>query len=191
MNLFNDRPLDLDDIHDDASDLFLTATLYFGRTSAPVIIRGLRAHGARIEGAGLPEVGTEIVLRRGKLEALGIVVWAADLRAGLSFRWPVSVPPWGQRNGSSQQASIDRFMRELRHSQLDDLGPAIAVEKSASLAALLEDLTRLRVELGQMGDKLARDIIVVATHPEVQFIDEAMQRIEKITRAVARLGTDG
>jgi hypothetical protein len=171
-------------------DDLLIATLYFSRESAPVRVRSLRSFSARIIGFGLPDVGAEIILRRGKLEAEGMVVWAANDQAGLSFRCPVSVSSWAPGKGSSQQRWIDRFVFGINHSQHDLLDRHVAVEMPNTLSTVVEDLMRLRLELGDLADKLAQDIILVATHPEVQLLDQAMQRIERIKDAVIGLGID-
>ena len=52
------------------------------------------------------------------------------------------------------------------------------------MPAVVAGLERLQAELGQLADKLAQDVILVATHPEVQFLDEAAQRIGKIVQAI-------
>ena len=47
--------------------------------------------GARLEGAGLPPVGKDVVLLCGDVEAFGMIVWAAGGRRGLHFDEPISV----------------------------------------------------------------------------------------------------
>jgi hypothetical protein len=173
----------------EAGDLVI-ATLYFSRKNTAVRVSCLRSFSARVLGSGLPEVGTDIVLRRGRLEAQGTVVWSANDQAGLSFQCPVSVSSWAPSKSSSQQRSIDRFVFGFNHSQHDLQGPHVAVEKPSNLSAVVEDLMRLRLDLGDLADKLAQDIILVATHPEVQFLDQAMQRIERIKDAMIRLGIE-
>lgn len=45
--------------------------------------------GARVEGRGLPEVGRDIVLKCGGVEAFGSVAWSASGRCGLHFEEPI------------------------------------------------------------------------------------------------------
>lgn len=49
-------------------------------------------HGARLEGAGLPPVGRDIVLVCGSIEAFGQIVWAAGERRGMNFDQPITLP---------------------------------------------------------------------------------------------------
>lgn len=46
--------------------------------------------GARLEGADLPAIGKGVILRCGKLDTFGTVVWAVDGRCGVAFDEPIS-----------------------------------------------------------------------------------------------------
>jgi hypothetical protein len=48
--------------------------------------------GARLEGAGLPPVGKDVVLLCGDVEAFGTIVWTAGERCGLHFDEPIRIP---------------------------------------------------------------------------------------------------
>src|ERR1041384_3590128 len=48
--------------------------------------------GARLEGAGLPPVGKDVVLLCGAVEAFGTIVWAAGERCGMQFDEPITIP---------------------------------------------------------------------------------------------------
>ena len=175
-----------EDRRDERTHLFVIGTLYFGRSSAPVRVRNLSATGALIEGTSLPHVGTEIILRRGDLKASGIAVWVASGRAGLSFKSPVAVSSWLPTKEPSRQRHIDRFVFGLKHAGLAaNVAHALPIEGAGlSMPAVVAGLERLQAELGQLADKLAQDVVLVATHPEVQFLDEAAQRIGKIVQAI-------
>lgn len=54
----------------------------------------------------------------------------------------------------------------------------------SSFSSARAELRSLQSGLIELGDKLALDIILVATHPEVQFLDEAVQRIGKIVQTI-------
>ncbi len=43
-----------------------------------------------MEGASLPLVGTDVILRCGAIDVFGTVVWATDERCGVHFDEPVS-----------------------------------------------------------------------------------------------------
>ena len=46
--------------------------------------------GARLEGAGLPAVGKDVVLKCGAIDRLGTIVWAVGERCGVLFDEPIS-----------------------------------------------------------------------------------------------------
>ena len=48
------------------------------------------------------------------------------------------------------------------------------------------ELMTLRTELAELGNSLIGDVVLVATHPEIQALDIAVQRID---RMIGRLGT--
>ncbi len=162
--------------------LFVVATLYFGQASTPVRVRNLSKTGALIEGADLPPVGTEIILRRASLEAAGTAVWSEAGRAGLAFRWPVAVSAWLPAREPSRQMQVDRMAFEVRQSACaPDATPLVPVNDAiTSLTAVVAELTALQAGLAQLADTLSHDMILVATHPEIQFLDAAGQRIGKV-----------
>src|SRR4051794_36617850 len=45
--------------------------------------------GARVEGTGLPAAGKDVILRCGKLDTFGTIVWSASDRCGIHFDEPV------------------------------------------------------------------------------------------------------
>ena len=175
-----------EDRRDERTHLFVIGTLYFGRASAPVRVRNLSAAGALIEGTSLPLAGTEIILRRGDLKASGIAVWVASGRAGLCFKSPVAVSSWLPTKEPSRQRHADRFVFGLKHAGLAaGIAGVLPVEEAKlCMPAVVPELESLQVELGHLADSLAKDVILVATHPEVQFLDEAVQRIGKIVQAI-------
>lgn len=46
--------------------------------------------GARLEGADLPAVGRDVVLRCGPVDAFGTVIWATSNRRGVQFDEPIN-----------------------------------------------------------------------------------------------------
>lgn len=52
----------------------------------------------------------------------------------------------------------------------------------------LVELTALRSDLVNLGDALVQDIILVATHPEIQLLDIAVQRIDRLLLLAAESG---
>jgi len=166
--------------------LFVVATLYFGQASTPDRLRNLSMTGALIEGADLPPAGTEIVLRRGNLEAAGTAIWVESGRAGLSFRWPVAVSAWLPTKEPTRQAQVDRIAFEVKQGRraLDIASLPPIGDAPKSMPAVLTELVALQAELVQLADKLSQDMILVATHPEIQFLDAAAQRMGKVVQAI-------
>jgi hypothetical protein len=49
------------------------------------------------------------------------------------------------------------------------------------------ELSALRSELTKLGEGLVGDIILVATHPELQLLDVALQRVDRIAAGLTGL----
>lgn len=67
----------------------LSARLLTVTADVPVRIRDLSPGGARIEGAELPMIGTDVLLRRGDAEAFGALAWISGNQAGIEFEEPL------------------------------------------------------------------------------------------------------
>jgi hypothetical protein len=65
--------------------LLLAAKLVMTTGELSVTLRELSSTNAIVTGERLPSVGTDALLRRGRLEALGTVIWADGTRACLEF----------------------------------------------------------------------------------------------------------
>lgn len=165
--------------------LFVVATLSVGPTLMSVHIRNLSASGALIEGSALPAVGAVVSIRRASLSVEGVLVWRSRNQAGVAFKSNIHVPAWLPGNRNSRQSVVDKVVFDAKNgsarssdqSQSNDTltGPALAF---AELASLRNDLTTL-------GDALVQDVILVATHPEIQILDVAMQRIDRLIALMA------
>ncbi len=172
MNAHSTLPIDR---RTERTHLFLVATLSFGRASTPVRVRNLSATGALVESIDVPPSGTEIVLRRGALEAVGSVAWAEKGKAGLTFREPVAVSCWLPVKDSKQQSQRDQLI----------LQPAALVTDGAPcVATLVAELSAVQADLGQLGSQLARDAVLVARHADPRLLVAAEQRIARIVAAL-------
>lgn len=69
--------------------LLLAAKLVMTTGELPVTLRELSSTNAIVTGDRLPSVGTDAILKRGGLEALGTVIWAEGTRACLEFEDPL------------------------------------------------------------------------------------------------------
>jgi hypothetical protein len=163
--------------------LFVIATLCWNGGSAPVHVRNMSAKGALIESAILPAPGSRVVLKRGSLEAGGHIAWAASRKAGLALGATVNVSDWMIRRACAHQDRIDEIVAELKFPDMRNGSPAVPAEPSVALPIETE-LALLRADLIQLGNGLAADVILVATHPEIQLIDIALQRVERLMRAM-------
>ena len=168
------------------TNLLIIATLYFERSSYPVRIRDLSPTGARIEGAGLPIMGSPVTLRRGKLEAKGAAVWKDADRAGLSFSQPIDVTRWLPAKSGTNIGNAEEFVFELKHAprSISRGATSDAIIQEPRSDDLRHEIDLVRRGLIELGERLANDIILVATHPEIQFLDEAVQRLVKIERTI-------
>lgn len=166
----------------DRTHMFVAATLYFDSGSCPVNVRNMSLSGALVEGSGLPELETPVTLRRGSLEAGARIVWRAGRKAGVSFSTTIHIADWMSRNPNSQQARIDDIVRDIRSGK-----PAAGSgghPVSPDNALLGAELRALRAELSALEKGLTGDVIVVATHPEIQLLDVALQRVDRMLKGV-------
>ena len=166
--------------------MFLVATLYFGGASSPVRVRNMSTTGALIEGASLPKTGTEVILRRGALEAPATTAWSKAGRAGLTFAGPVDASYWLAAKEGQRATQVEQIASGPKLAALA-VAPVVvpAVERASSMMAVVAELAGLQAQLGQLGDQLAGDAFVLVHHPEVQLLDAVGQRIGKIIEALA------
>lgn len=171
--------------HQTRTHLFVAATLYADAGSTPVTIRNMSHSGALIEGIALPDVGERIRLKRGQLQAAGAIAWRVDRKAGVRLEASVHVPDWMSRQLHAGQERVDELVSIVRNH-----GPkAAAVPVAATPQLSVEgELHQLRLELGELEAALLKDVVVVATHPEIQTIDIALQRVDRILKGLRARG---
>lgn len=156
--------------------LFVVATLYGDGGSTPVHIRNMSLTGALVEAAALPGVGCRIALRRGPLEATGHIAWRVDRRAGVRFDAAVCIADWMSRHVSPCQERVDVAVAAIKTN-------GVPKPSTGSAPAPIEaELMQLRADLADMGSALIADVIVAATHPEIQAIDISLQRIDRMLK---------
>ena len=158
--------------------LFVIATLYSDSGSAPVHVRNMSPSGALIESAVLPELGTKVRLKRGSLQASGRIVWKAGRKAGVSFAGNVHVADWMLKTPSPQER-VDRIISDYKaNGQHAQAAPESSCHDEDG--SVRSELALLRAELTQLGNLLSNDVILVATHPELQLLDISLQRVERL-----------
>ena len=162
------------------SHLFVAATLYWDIGSTPVRIRNMSQYGALIEAQLIPEPGAAVILKRGRLETAGEIAWKAERKAGIALSKSVDVAEWLSRQAGGHQERVDEIVSSLKSGGHPDSASGEA--NISSDTTILAELAALRADLAQLGSGLAGDAILVATHPEIQLVDIALQRVDRIAR---------
>jgi hypothetical protein len=162
------------------TNLLLSATALVTGQSLPVRIRNLSETGAMLEGAGLPDAGTKLILKRGDLEVSATVAWAAGGRRGVRFDGPTPVHEWtgGSKpkplecTGLRDQRRVDAIQAEARSGAVRGLGlrgsgapPAESPAAIAGLdAKLAHELGYVQRLVENLGDELIKDLFLVQRH---------------------------
>ena len=157
--------------------LFVAATLYSDMGAAPVRIRNMSQSGGLIEAPAIPDPGVAILLKRGSLEVAGQIAWRVDRKAGIIFSSAVNVSDWMSRQVRHQER-VDEIVSSLKSGGQPDV--TVDAENAFRVTSIVAELAALRSDLVQLGNGLASDSILVATHPEIQFIDISIQRVDRI-----------
>ena len=175
-----------DELRRDArTHLLVIATLCWDACSTPVHVRNMSARGALIEAPVLPKTGNVVMLKRGGLRVGGQIAWAASRQAGLAFAASVSVADWMASRSSAHQDQVDEIVSAFR-SSAEPVLRSIAFPTRSKRPAMIEaELKLLHDDLERLGDGLASDVILVATHPEIQLLDISLQRIRRIMSSLS------
>ena len=83
--------------------VLLSAKLITTTGESCVRVRDLSATGAKLEGDALPGAGKDVILKRGRLEVFGAIVWSNGSSAGIAFDEPLSE---GELLAQSDPASV-------------------------------------------------------------------------------------
>jgi hypothetical protein len=183
------------------TNLLLAATAEVNGRDVAVRIRNLSETGAMVEGAGLPEAGMKLILRRGDLQVSATIAWAAGGRRGVRFDGPTPVNEWtGGKprpldcTGLRDQRRVDSIQAEARADIA--MGSALRSASPAPAAPTLSpDLDkRLADELGYvqrllegLGDELIADLLLVQRHGKslqsLDLVGQILGHISVILRA--------
>jgi PilZ domain len=170
------------------TNLLLAATAEVDGRAVPVRIRNLSETGALLEGAGLPDAGLKLILKRGDLEVSATIAWAAGGRRGIRFDGPTPIHEWtgGAKpkpldcTGLRDQRRVDAIQAEARSDALSGRAlrgadgqpappPAAITGLDAKLAHELGYVQRL---LENLGDELIKDLFLVQRHGQsLQSLD--------------------
>lgn len=164
--------------------LMVMATLGWDAGSTPVRVRNMSARGAMIEASVMPKPGYLVMLKRGRLKVGGQIAWAASGQAGLAFSELVSVADWMASRSSQHQGRVDEIVSGYRSAtEAGSTHPSSSYRKCGP-PQIEAELNTLRDDLERLGNGLASDVVLVATHPEIQLLDISIQRIERILRSL-------
>jgi hypothetical protein len=84
------------------------------------------------------------------------------------------------RQVSAGQQRVDALVSFVRN----DASADAANLAGGDLPSIEEELGKLRTELSALETALVQDVILVATHPEIQAFDIALQRIDRILKGL-------
>lgn len=157
----------------------MAATLYAGGGSSPVNIRNMSPTGALIEGAVIPDVGNRMMLKRGPLQATGVIAWHSGRRAGVRLDAAIRVADWMARLANTGQERVDALVAIVRNEPPATGAVAVSAAETLSIEA---ELGLLRSELTALENAMLDDPAAVAAHPEIQTLDIAVQRIDRIVK---------
>ena len=164
--------------------VFVLATLSSNAGSGAVYVRNMSPTGSLVEGSTFPGPGTPVDLRRGGLRASGRIVWVDGRRAGITFNSAVHVADWMSRQSNVHQHRVDDAVRAVK------LGTALRLSAELEPAvpqkiSVRDELESLRTELGELENTLAGNPALVVACPQIQCLDIALQRIERILSELA------
>ena len=162
--------------------MFVAAVLKLGDQPFPVRIRNMSTTGALLEGAILPPSGSRVELVRAGLAVNGQVAWAMGAHCGIKLDLVVTVDSWLSGKAAAHQQQVDAMLAEVRrdlhqHPATPDAAEPVSAmaTRDSAAAADLADIARM---IGELGDGLASDPLVLARHMAgLQLIDEAQQRL--------------
>lgn len=174
--------------HHERTHLFLAAVLYSKAGSCPVHVRDISPTGALIEGSILPDKGEELVVKRAGLEASARIVWKADRKAGVAFTTMIHVAEWMSKQASVHQGRVDNIIQDIRSGGA--ICPSKVIVRPLPPLSMIEaELEALKTNLTQLEHGLIGDVVLIATHPEIQLLDVALQSVDRMLLGLRQLPT--
>lgn len=174
-------------------NLFLMASLAVAGASHPVRVRNLSATGALVESARLPAAGSDLVLRRGSVEAVGTLVWTADQRGGVRFAQPIRLADWIPGGAADHQLEIDPSAAPTRADIVDiaQAPPPADNVGSPVTARIADELAFVARRLETLGADLADEPPIVVRHAaKLQELDIAVQILGHLSRVLVAPSPD-
>jgi len=123
--------------------VLLLATLITTTRELPVKLRSLSVTGATLEAFDLPRQGTDVILKRGAIEAFATVAWAEGRRCAIAFETPLTE---------------DEVWAQIRQPRPAPLAPELGDHRRPGFHAVTisEDDRRTAAEWARPAGRLAR-----------------------------------
>ena len=128
---------------EDRKSLFVHATLHFVDGFCSIKLRNISPTGALIEAERLPRSGTPVEIRRGKLVAVGTVIWRRGGKAGIEFLSETDVSRWmPAAPGPVVSDNAFQVFKDTPVPTFRAPGPKsrVTAEEMEGVAVLLDDL---------------------------------------------------
>lgn len=177
-------------------NLMLAATIEADTVTAPVKIRNMSETGAMIDGAALPEPGSQVILHRLDLSIAARVMWNEGGRCGLKLAGTVKVDEWiagakqPEKHGSLGQLRVDKIQSAIRSGSALPAEPATPPSHFAVSTPvdgrIAQELAEVKLALDAIGDELTDDADILTRHEKaLQKLDIASATIEWLAVVVA------
>lgn len=141
--------------HAQRSNTLISARALIGNTAWPVRIRNLSACGAMIESDVKVDVGSSIVLTRGRLRVPGEVAWRREGVIGVRFFEPLATEVW-LKIPTKTAIAPDVFQKEAQPGS--ELPEAILIQR------LSEEISLVARMVGIVAEALLEDPILRTRH---------------------------
>ena len=164
------------------TNMFIAATLVWGKHRNPAKVRNMSATGALVESPVVPAPGTRVLLVRGSFSADGSVVWADRNRCGLHLTTAIDVRSWLAPPANVEQQRVDQVVAIVKAGAVPlPVKRATGSHGSSQLLSseqLTQDLALVSKLIEDLGDDLASDPATLMRHAaKLQNIDIAMQML--------------
>lgn len=154
--------------------LFVQATLHFIDGFCSVKLRNVSPTGALIEAERLPRSGTPVEMRRGKLVAMGTIIWKRAGKAGIEFLSETDVRRW--MPAGAGQGAVDPAFQVFAGEPASAFVPPMPEAQITT-----GDIEAVATMLDDLADTLSGDAGVLFHYAaKLQALDVASQMLRKL-----------
>jgi hypothetical protein len=167
------------------SRVMLAATLLVRGVAMNVRIRNISETGALLEGDVLPEVGSTLLLRRGRHEVGAEVMWAQAGRCGVRFEGTIVVADWAGVQAAAAQAGAAGAAPPPLPSSLMPQAEAEDGCEALMPRRVAEELAYVQRLIENIGNELVSNPLIVHRHGRTfQDFDVASQILGHLARVL-------